>query len=407
MRVAHFDCFSGISGDMVLGAVHRRRRAGRGHPRRARFARPADQARSREGAAVRVRRDEGHRRGRRPGRLPLPAGRRGDPREAAASPPKQRELATDASSASWPRPRPTVHGMPLETGPLPRGRGARQHRRHRRRRRRPRPARRRAVHQPLGADRQRHGEVRPRDHAGPAPGTAELLKGVPLAPSTIKAELTTPTGAAILTTVVTEWIETPAMTVERIGHGAGHAATSWNSRTCCGCSSGDAGDGREPGSERRHGLDAGDQPRRRAGRGDRLLLRAAVRGRGARRVHDADPDEEEPARRAAERDLRPSEGWRSWKRSCSARRRRSASAATRPSGASCSARRSRSDAVGAGAGQARLARGGSRCSRRSTRIAPASPASTACAAARRVPIRSESTTKPQTTRDTETRRRKR
>jgi uncharacterized protein (TIGR00299 family) protein len=55
----------------------------------------------------------------------------------------------------------------------------------------------------------------------PAPGTAELLKGVPLAPSAIKAELTTPTGAAILTTVVTEWVEQPVMTVERIGHGAG------------------------------------------------------------------------------------------------------------------------------------------------------------------------------------------
>src|SRR5207237_9749276 len=36
----------------------------------------------------------------------------------------------------------------------------------------------------------------------PAPGTAQLLKGVPLAPSAIKAELTTPTGAAILTTAV-------------------------------------------------------------------------------------------------------------------------------------------------------------------------------------------------------------
>ncbi len=55
----------------------------------------------------------------------------------------------------------------------------------------------------------------------PAPGTAELLKGVPLRPSTIKAELTTPTGAAILTTVVREWVEQPAMTIERIGHGAG------------------------------------------------------------------------------------------------------------------------------------------------------------------------------------------
>jgi uncharacterized protein (TIGR00299 family) protein len=55
----------------------------------------------------------------------------------------------------------------------------------------------------------------------PAPGTAELLKGVPLAPSAIKAELTTPTGAAILTTVVAQWVDHPVMTVERIGHGAG------------------------------------------------------------------------------------------------------------------------------------------------------------------------------------------
>jgi uncharacterized protein (TIGR00299 family) protein len=55
----------------------------------------------------------------------------------------------------------------------------------------------------------------------PAPGTAALLKGVPLAPSSIKAELTTPTGAAILTTVVQEWVDAPALTIERIGHGAG------------------------------------------------------------------------------------------------------------------------------------------------------------------------------------------
>jgi pyridinium-3,5-bisthiocarboxylic acid mononucleotide nickel chelatase len=55
----------------------------------------------------------------------------------------------------------------------------------------------------------------------PTPATAVLLKGIPLAPSFIKAELTTPTGAAILTTVVQEWIEQPHMTIERIGHGAG------------------------------------------------------------------------------------------------------------------------------------------------------------------------------------------
>lgn len=55
----------------------------------------------------------------------------------------------------------------------------------------------------------------------PTPGTAALLKGIPLAPSDIKAELTTPTGAAILASVVTEWTWTPAMTITAVGYGAG------------------------------------------------------------------------------------------------------------------------------------------------------------------------------------------
>jgi len=55
----------------------------------------------------------------------------------------------------------------------------------------------------------------------PAPGTAELLKGVPLAASTIEAELTTPTGAAILTSVVAEFGPLPQMKIDRIGYGAG------------------------------------------------------------------------------------------------------------------------------------------------------------------------------------------
>ena len=55
----------------------------------------------------------------------------------------------------------------------------------------------------------------------PTPGTAELLKGVPLAKCPVKGELTTPTGAAILTAVVTEFVETPEMSIERIGHGSG------------------------------------------------------------------------------------------------------------------------------------------------------------------------------------------
>ncbi len=55
----------------------------------------------------------------------------------------------------------------------------------------------------------------------PAPATAALLNGVPLAPSPIKSELTTPTGAAILTTMVKRWTESPVMRIERIGYGAG------------------------------------------------------------------------------------------------------------------------------------------------------------------------------------------
>ncbi len=55
----------------------------------------------------------------------------------------------------------------------------------------------------------------------PAPATALLLKGAPLAATSIRGELTTPTGAAILSTVVQEWIEQPALTIESIGCGAG------------------------------------------------------------------------------------------------------------------------------------------------------------------------------------------
>jgi uncharacterized protein (TIGR00299 family) protein len=55
----------------------------------------------------------------------------------------------------------------------------------------------------------------------PAPATAEILKGVPLAESMVEMELTTPTGAAILTTVVESFGPLPAMTIESIGLGAG------------------------------------------------------------------------------------------------------------------------------------------------------------------------------------------
>ena len=55
----------------------------------------------------------------------------------------------------------------------------------------------------------------------PAPATAELLRGIPLAESSIRAELTTPTGAAIIATLADSFGPVPAMVIERIGCGAG------------------------------------------------------------------------------------------------------------------------------------------------------------------------------------------
>lgn len=55
----------------------------------------------------------------------------------------------------------------------------------------------------------------------PAPATAELLQGVPLASGDVEGELTTPTGAAIVAALVAEFGPLPAMTVCRIGYGAG------------------------------------------------------------------------------------------------------------------------------------------------------------------------------------------
>ncbi|AXI09916.1 hypothetical protein CUC15_13695 [Oceanobacillus zhaokaii] len=55
----------------------------------------------------------------------------------------------------------------------------------------------------------------------PAPATLEILRGVPLAKSELKSELTTPTGAAIAAVLATEYGTFPAMSVTSIGYGAG------------------------------------------------------------------------------------------------------------------------------------------------------------------------------------------
>ena len=55
----------------------------------------------------------------------------------------------------------------------------------------------------------------------PPPAVAELLKGVPYYSTDIKGELVTPTGAAIITTVCSEYGPMPLMKAEQTGYGAG------------------------------------------------------------------------------------------------------------------------------------------------------------------------------------------
>jgi uncharacterized protein (TIGR00299 family) protein len=61
-----------------------------------------------------------------------------------------------------------------------------------------------------------HGRV-----SVPAPATAEILYGVPLAECEIEAELTTPTGAAIVKTMAGRFGGLPTMTIDSVGYGAG------------------------------------------------------------------------------------------------------------------------------------------------------------------------------------------
>jgi len=55
----------------------------------------------------------------------------------------------------------------------------------------------------------------------PGPGTLELLRGFPVFDNGVRAELVTPTGAAILTTLAASAGQMPPMTVRAVGYGAG------------------------------------------------------------------------------------------------------------------------------------------------------------------------------------------
>lgn len=56
----------------------------------------------------------------------------------------------------------------------------------------------------------------------PAPATAELLKNIPVYSTGIEAELVTPTGAVLVTTLASSFGPMPSMRAQQIGYGGGH-----------------------------------------------------------------------------------------------------------------------------------------------------------------------------------------
>ena len=55
----------------------------------------------------------------------------------------------------------------------------------------------------------------------PAPATTELLSGFPVYSNGVTGEITTPTGAAIITSIASSFGEIPSMKIEKVGYGLG------------------------------------------------------------------------------------------------------------------------------------------------------------------------------------------
>jgi uncharacterized protein (TIGR00299 family) protein len=55
----------------------------------------------------------------------------------------------------------------------------------------------------------------------PAPATVELLKDIPVYQTDVDHEMVTPTGAAVITTVADSFGEMPLMKIKKVGYGAG------------------------------------------------------------------------------------------------------------------------------------------------------------------------------------------
>jgi hypothetical protein len=72
------------------------------------------------------------------------------------------------------------------------------------------------IHVGMGEVRCQHGTL-----PVPAPATVELLRGIPVFSQGIRAELTTPTGAALISALAKQFGPMPPMVIEAVGYGAG------------------------------------------------------------------------------------------------------------------------------------------------------------------------------------------
>ena len=87
----------------------------------------------------------------------------------------------------------------------------------------------------------------------PAPATAELLKGIPITAGSIKTELCTPTGAALLKHFANSFGDMPEMAVSAIGYGMGKK--DFERANCLRAMLGDAADSRDKVAELRCNID--------------------------------------------------------------------------------------------------------------------------------------------------------
>ena len=89
----------------------------------------------------------------------------------------------------------------------------------------------------------------------PAPATVRLLGDAPIYAGAVQQELVTPTGALIVSSYADSFGPVPAMSIERVGYGAGDRDDPSHAERACACSSAEAADVGAAGRARRRSIE--------------------------------------------------------------------------------------------------------------------------------------------------------